>query len=250
MGKASSSKKVSRVARTGGGRTKRSGQSSSLLFPAVIGMAVVLGVFLIWFSRDQRKPDTSPPQPGDHWHAALGFNVCGQFAPSIPDNGLDPLGIHTHGDGVIHVHPFTSLAGGRRAALGLFLEALDLDVNEDRIDVPGAEPKNNGDLCSGQPGRVQVKVWDTRSPTDSGRTVSGDPADIRLGDHQLITIAFLPDGADLPKPPSEPQLDNLSDVPGASTTTTSVLGTSVLGTTTTSAPATTTTAAPTTTVAP
>ena len=34
-----------------------------------------------------------------------------------------------------------------------------------------------------------------------------------------ITIAFLPEGDEIPAPESIPELDNLSDVPGATTTT-------------------------------
>ena len=36
---------------------------------------------LIVFSKsEQPRPTTSPPQRGDHWHAALGIDVCGEFA--------------------------------------------------------------------------------------------------------------------------------------------------------------------------
>lgn len=250
MAKGTSSKKVTRVARTGGGRTKRGGQSRSLLFPGVIGMTVVLGIFLIWFSKDQRAPDTSAPQPGDHWHSALGVNICGEFAPDIPDSGRDPLGIHTHGDGVVHTHPFTSLGGGSRATLARFFDAVDVDISATKIEVPGADVKENGDLCDGRPGVVQAKVWDSRSPSDPGRVVTGDPGDIRLGDNQLITLAFLPEGAEIPKPPTEGQLDRLTDVPGAPTTTselqstTTVAGSTTSSVTPTTAPAVTTTAAP------
>ena len=38
-------------------------------------------------------------------------------------------------------------------------------------------------------------------------------------DRGVITLAFLPEGAEVPRPPSVPNLDNLSDVEGASTTT-------------------------------
>jgi hypothetical protein len=240
MGKASASKKVARAARTGGGRT-RSGGQRSYLFPGLLSVVVVVGIVLIGFSRQQRQPDTSPPRPGDHWHSAIGFNICGEFAPDIPDNGLDPLGIHSHGDGIVHTHPFSNLAAGSRATLSLFFDTLGLNVTSDEIEVPGAEAKRNGDLCDGRPGRVQTKVWETRSASDPGRIVTGDPGDIKLGNNQLITVAFLPEGADIPKPPSEPQLDRLTDIPGATTTPTTVAEEP-----TTTAPEETTTVPPTT----
>lgn len=237
MGKVSTSKKVSKVARTGGGRTKRSGQQRALLFPSIIAVAVILGVFLVIFSRDQRQPDTSPPQPGDHWHAAIGFYICDEFAPDVPDNGNDPAGIHGHSDGIVHVHPFFQTAGGSRAVLDLYFDALDLDVTSSGINIPTAEARENGDLCGSQPGEVVTKVWDTRAANDQGRIVEGDPGDLRLRDNMLITVAFVPEGtaaSAIPRPPSEPTLDNLSDVPSATTTT-------VAGSTTTTAAASTTT---------
>ena len=63
-------RKVSRVARTGGGRTKR-GQGS-WFFPTLITTVVILGTVLIVVSRSNRQPDTTAPRIGvHHWHAAL-----------------------------------------------------------------------------------------------------------------------------------------------------------------------------------
>ena len=234
-------RKVTKVARTGGGRTKR-GQTS-WFFPTLLTVVVVLGTFLIVFSRNQRQPDTSAPRVGaDHWHSAIGFYLCdastGQasFAPNLADNGQDPLGIHSHGDGVVHTHPFSSTSAGRNAQLRHFFDALDITVNENQVRLPGQDARRNGDDCGDQNGEIQVKVWDTRSPTDPGRLIEGAPGNLRLGNNQLITVAFVPDGADIPKPPSEAQLDNLSDVPGATTTLPPTTSTSVEATTTTVTP--------------
>ena len=242
MGKASSAKKVARAARTGGGRTRRG--STSWVWPGLMALVVILGTAGIVYSRDQRQPDNSRPlaaaagRAGDHWHAAIGFYICGTFAPNIPE-GEDPLGIHGHGDNVVHIHPFGASSSGKRATLGIFFDSVGIDVSDDHIELPGQE-KRNGDDCENGEGRVRTKVWDTRSPDDAGRIVPGDPSAIRPQDNQLITIAFVPEGVDIPKPPSEPSLDALTDVapqPGA-TTTTSASSTS--STTTTSTPASTT----------
>lgn len=216
-------RKVTKVARTGGGRTKR-GQTS-WFFPTLLTVVVVLGTFLIVFSRNQRQPDLSPPRIGiDHWHSAIGFYVCDEatgqaaFSPNLPDKGQDRLGIHSHGDGVVHTQPVSSTASGRNAQLRHFFDALEIDVNENQISgLPGQETRRNGDNCGDKDGLVQVKVWDTRTPTDPGRIVEGTPGNLRLGDNQLITVAFVPEGADIPKPPSDVQLDNLTDAPGATT---------------------------------
>ena len=247
MAKPSSVKKVAKVAkvaRTGGGRTKR-GQTS-WFFPTLLICLSILGVFLVAFSRAQRQPDLSRPRIGDHWHSAIGFNVCGAFAPNVPDNNQDPLGIHTHGDGVVHTHPFSSQSAGTRATLQIFLDTLDIRVTDNELRLPGGDTKKNGERCETGPASIRVKVWDTRAPTDNGRIVAGDPGDIRLGDNQLITVAFLPEGTDIPRPPSEGQLDRLTDLgPTPSTTVAGAETTTAPGATT--APEATTTAPPTTT---
>jgi hypothetical protein len=210
MGKASAGKKVARVARTGGGRTRKGG--TSWAWPASMAVVVVLGVTLIVVSRSSGPASATPPQPRkDHWHAAIGFNVCGEFLPPITEDS-DPLGIHTHHDGVIHIHPFVSRAAGARATLGVYLETVKATVTRSRIDLPNGSAKKNGDKCDGRAGKVRMRVWDTRSPDDQGREYEGEPASLRLKDSQLITVAFLPEGAEIPKPPSEAELDRLTDV--------------------------------------
>ncbi|HEX2043691.1 MAG TPA: hypothetical protein VHF24_13740 [Acidimicrobiales bacterium] len=222
MGKASSSKKVARVARTGGGRTKRG--STSWFWPVFIGVVVVLGTAGIVQAKMERQADASPPRipgdgrPGDHWHAALGFYVCDTFLPNIADE-TDPLGIHTHNDGVVHIHPQRTAAAGRNARLGVFMDAVKGEVSESEIRVPGQETKKNGMKCGEKPARVQAKTWPSKDPNVEGTMFNGDPADIRFTDGQLITVAFVPDGTDIPRPVSAPNLDRLTDVPGATTTT-------------------------------
>ncbi len=224
MGKASSAKKVARAARTGGGRTRRG--STSWVWPTLMAFVVILGTAGIVYSRDQRQPDNSRPlaasagRAGDHWHAAIGFFICGQFAPNIPE-GTDPLGIHGHGDNVVHIHPFGNSAAGKRARLEVFFDTVNVDISDDHIELPGQDRKRNGDSCDNGEGVVQTKVWDSRDPSDQGRMVPGDPATIRPQDGQLITIAFVPEGTDIPRPPSAGTLDNLSDLTPPSTATSS-----------------------------
>ncbi|CAA9279051.1 MAG: hypothetical protein AVDCRST_MAG10-3776 [uncultured Acidimicrobiales bacterium] len=189
---------------------------------------VILGTAGIVYSRDQRQPDNTRPfaaapgRPADHWHAAIGYYICGTFVPNLPE-GEDPLGIHGHGDNVVHIHPFVNSSAGKRATLEVYFDTVGADISDDRIELPGQDTKRTGDRCEDGPGRIQTKVWDKRNPDDPGRIIEGDPSAIRPQDNQLITIAFVPEGADIPKPPSTPTLDNLSDVtppPTASTSST------------------------------
>src|SRR5688500_5947041 len=122
MGKASSAKKVARAARAGGSR--RPGQRRALGFPIVIASVVILGSLLVVFARSSRDANAEPRSQADgteaqHWHAAYGLSFCGEFVRTtasgqgLVDVGADTLGIHTHGDSVIHIHPFIDSAGGR-----------------------------------------------------------------------------------------------------------------------------------------
>lgn len=263
MGKASSAKKVARAARTGGGRTRRG--STSWLFPSLMAVVVVLGTAGIVYSRDQRQPDNTRPlaaatgRAGDHWHAAIGYYICGAFAPNPPDTGQDPLGVHSHGDGVVHIHPFSAQSSGKRAVLGIYFDSTNLTVTSSKIQVPGVDARNNGDKCGDQAAQVRTKVWDSRNPSDQGRIVTGNPRDIHPTDGMLITIAFEPDGVDIPRPPSADQLDKLTDVDptGGSTTTTvpgppttTVAGDPTASTTTSPSSTTPSSSTPSTTIVP
>ena len=138
MGKASTNKKVARAARAGG--RVSSGQPRSLLFPGVLTLVVVLGTLLVVFARNDRKDDDmgGVPQLGDHIHMAIAFVVCGEELAALPEFESQ-VGIHTHGDGVIHIHPFSQLGVGANATLDRYLEdaseegGLDVSLSNDTL---------------------------------------------------------------------------------------------------------------------
>jgi hypothetical protein len=225
VGKASSAKKVARAATTGGGRTSQ-GSKPWGWYSALVMVAVV-GVFLVVTSRNERlsagnpvnadKPRAAAPDKdfaGDHWHAAYGIYICDKFAPDIQTE-RDPSGIHTHNDGIVHIHPFTRAVSGSKATFGVFAETVGLSVSEDSVKV-GDKTYKNGDKCGEEDGRLKVLL--------NGNERPGDPKDIRLQDRDKLVIAFAPRDAKIPEdPPSTPNLDNLNDVegsPGATSSTT------------------------------
>jgi hypothetical protein len=252
MGKASSSKKVARAASTGGGRTVRGRQP--LLYWAVIVLTVVLGTAGVVASRNQRLHSISangatPPRAGkDHWHVAYGTYICDHFEPSIPNNNEDPFGIHTHGDGIIHVHPYVNSAAGKNAVLGQFAKTMHMTLNAGELHVPARKDYKDGDAaCPGKPGRVEVQIFNSLADT-TGHLAKIDPSQIPLKNGQLLTIAFVPKGTRLPPPPSGPTLNNLSDVARATTTTTAPPVVPLTGTSAPAGATSTTGAPPTTTV--
>jgi hypothetical protein len=216
MGKASSNKKVARAASTGGGRTSRGRRP--WLWYLTLAAFVALGTWLIVDSRDAyiaAQVEQTPPRLSDHWHMAYGIYVCDDFIPALTDKNNDKVGIHSHGDGLIHIHPTSKRASGANATLDRFMEEGDADVSQDRIKVPGDEWKN-GDKCGDKKGEVVVREW-TSTADEEGRLVKGDPGEMRLTENGVVTIAFVPEGTDIPKPPSVSNLANPVDLqqPGA-----------------------------------
>jgi hypothetical protein len=225
-----------------------------MYYLAILGV-VLLGVAGVVTSRDRRLTAvaatgrTAPPRVGqDHWHVVYGVYICGKFLPAITDQS-DPLGIHTHGDSVIHVHPYVDSAAGKNATLGKFASSVHMILNAGELKVPGGKDYHDRDPCDGKPGLVQVQIFS--SPTDTvGVLATVDPRDVPLQNNQMLTIAFMPKGAKIPPPPADAiyNLQHLSDVATPSTTTSSTPGTP--GTTVPGSPSTTagsTTTAPTST---
>lgn len=265
MGKASSAKKVARAARAGG--RVSSGQPRSLLFPGVLSLVVVLGVSLVAFARADRRSDDlgGVPQLGDHIHQALAINVCGEFLPVVPEFESG-VGIHSHGDGVIHIHPFSELGVGANATLGRYMKdarddgSLDFDVTATKLSYLDESYEEGKTKCEGvdEP-ELRMAYWaDVQDEAAKPEVTTGGFADLRLTtDGAGITIYYGDPEADIPKPPNSGELVELGaadggQVPDSEGSTTTAPGESTTtggepseSTTTTAAGGeTTTTAAP------
>lgn len=213
MGKASSAKKVARAARAGASTGPN--ERKQLGFPALVTTIVILGLGLVVFARASRDAQASPTLQ-DHWHNAYGVYDCrtdGFLAPFQSE--FDPEGIHSHQDGVIHIHPFTASVTGKQATLEVFMDAMGAVITDDTLTLPGGETLTEGVDCGGQPAVLQIARWtnlaDLSAPTE---VVTEDLAGLRfLADAQALTIALAPEGADIPPPES---LDSLDAVRGQS----------------------------------
>jgi hypothetical protein len=185
---------------------------------AAVVIAGVLGVvFAVSGSKNAggsgppRAANASTGQAGDHWHTYLGVDICGEWLSPVPafefaaDNPSIQAGIHSHGDGLIHTHPFSASEEGTNATLGKYAEYGGWSVSSDSIDAwtgPQSAPKtkswSNGDTCPfGQyKGKKGTLVWavDTKTRT-------GNPSGYHQQNGETIAIGFLPTGAKLPFPP-------------------------------------------------
>ncbi|HEU5302220.1 MAG TPA: hypothetical protein VFW06_08270 [Acidimicrobiia bacterium] len=242
--------------RAAGRRPKKRGGAT--WFYSLLALIVVGGVVGVALARPD-SADAVPPQPGnpatgapgDHWHAAIAANICGTWLgaaaefETAADNPNVRSGIHTHGDGFIHIHPFTASEGGTNATLDRFLTYGGWLASETSLELwsgPASAPDrttwSNGDKCppgtpfAGQKGVVQ---WSIDCAPEKG-----DPSRVKLEDQAVYSLAFLPKGEDIGVPPNATAtpaddgsgatpLDNAgcsTEGPGAtsSSTTTSLAG--------------------------
>lgn len=254
MARGDTGKWVARAGATGGGRTYR-GHMPVRWYSSLV-LICLLGVALITYSRYERQHPaaSTPPAIGSHWYQALSFDVCGTLQPNLPANPTTagaPPGIRTDGDGVIRVAPTTAADAGANATLARFVTLYrGLELTASTLKLPGKAALVNGKACTtgadaGKKGSVQIKVWPSFTGSNTP-TIYHDPASVKLADGQLITVAFVPEGASIPKPNSiVALLNDRAASANPSTTTPSV--TAPTSPTPTLSP---TTAATSTTVAP
>jgi hypothetical protein len=246
MAKRSARKRYARASSLRGRRR----QSGSRWFRVTTAAVVILGALVVVQSRDARSkvgalPGAAPNK--DHWHAALGINICGDWQPNVPTfegNG----GVHSHGDGLMHIHPFDEAHAHGNANINTFFKGVGYTVSSTSIKIAGKTYKT-GDKCPKlkEDGKIRWVV------NGKERTGSGDPGKYAPKNLEYITIAFVPADYDFNKikePNNKSALNNIQDLSTPTTTegapTSSTAPGSPPGSTDTSAPpATTATTAPT-----
>jgi hypothetical protein len=195
MGKASSSKKVAKAARTGG--NLRAARDRKWGFPLAMAGILVVGLGLIVLARQEVADEkATPPRIGDHWHSAYAIYQCDTFGPPVNDIGEDVLGIHTHTDGLMHIHPFSSNASGANAQLGVFADQVGIEFGDESFTLPTGETFTTGDECGDGEGVVRVIKWSSGDFEGEPEIITSDFGDIRFtGDGEAYTIFFGPESA-------------------------------------------------------
>ncbi len=215
MGRASSAKKVARAANVGASR--RPGDRRAFGFPAAVGLTLVLGVALVVFAASTR--DSAPtPTLQDHWHDAYAIYDCetSSFLEPLPalrdaqGNGYDPDGIHSHEDGLIHIHPFTSGVTGKGAQMTVFFDTVGIEMTDDTLTLAdGRTFTEAGTTCDDEPVTLQILRWTNAvdAETTEPEVITENFSEIRfLNDGEAFTIALAPLGADIPPPDTIPRL--------------------------------------------
>jgi hypothetical protein len=226
MATSSSAKKVARVAaKSGSGAPAGANPNKqrNWMFAAAIVAIIGLGVGIVAFARAQTEPldNETPPranlgneEPSDHWHAAFAIEVCGTELAPLQDGSTDPLGIHTHGDGLIHIHPFSRTASGERATMGKFFDQVGLTVTDTGFELPegvsvedkGSTVKEGETTCGGEEAELVMAKWTEAQTAEAGNpdTVIRDGfGGVRFEeDYSAFTLALVPKGSTDINPPS------------------------------------------------
>jgi hypothetical protein len=153
---------------------------------------------------------------GDHWHIAYGVYDCDKYLPASQEQN-DPLGIHTHGDGLIHVHPYDVSTIGDGARLARFTDAIGAELTDDHYR-PGAGEAGAPELTAGQgcgdkPSELVIAYWPDALKDAKPELITKDLADFHFTrDGSAVAIALVPQGTtEIPLPPVIEQLQNPSD---------------------------------------
>jgi len=241
---------------------------------ASLVLIVVLGVGSVFLARYHYTHTSAGAQPtvGQTWHAAVAFDICGTTEPALaasPQSTTD--GLTTTGKGVLLIAPKTSSESGGNATLGKFAsEYTGLTLSDTKVKYPGTTVPEytNGAKCAkgspdaGKKGVLRVRSWVLSTSTAKSNEVkpvggayASKPAGLKLLNRQEITVAFVPSGTSVPKPPGTTTLALIQAISGTTAPVTTTVPPATVPTTTatTVKGATTTTTAPaaaTTTTAP
>ena len=297
----SSNKKVAKAASAGGGSLSRRARSSSSSFNATIIGICIAGIALIVGSVIGRTVLESPPYSASskkvknalseleklqkvkkpdvkklaaaqekyntlnsqtHLHSAYGIWNCDKYMAPFDASLLeDPLGVHAHEDGLIHIHPFVDRAAGSKARMQLFFDATKTSVTTKKITWPATSDGSklstlNVDKlkCNGKKAEIWLLYWEKATGTDVTKTPTkylDDFGKIRLTGEGAYAFVFAPKGTNIATlPPSVAALAAPSDLaPPAASTAETTTGSTVVTPATTVAGSATTVAGSATTVA-
>ena len=202
------------------------GQQRRLIgFPAVVVLIILIGIGVVAVARTQRDAEAHPGL-SDHWHSAYGVWDCtdgdgGAFQPVFEGRTnsqgypYDPEGIHSHADGLIHVHPFTANAAGEDAVMAKFFEAMFVKMDVNGITAAEFGVISAADaVCGGQPAVMQIVRWSsalTAVAAEPDERIYEDFGDVRFkNDGEAFTIALAPRDAVVPLPPTVNELPGVS----------------------------------------
>ncbi len=206
---------------------------------AITALVVVVGIAVVWIARANQPPVLGPKlasssHAADHWHAALGvydgdhwvgdpsvgnglWLWPAQTSQGVPGRvGTDAYaGLHSHGDGIIHMEPATSDEAGKNATVGKYFQFGGWKLSSTGYTFLTTTVKNGDKLKNGKPGVLKWAVgkW-TGGNKVAYKVHTGNPGSYKLYNDDVIIIAFVPANVDITKLGNPPSLPNLASATG------------------------------------
>jgi len=159
----------------------------------------------------------------EHWHSVYGVYSCNivgdgetKYLPPFTST-QDGTGLHSHGDGLIHIHPYFELSSGQLARLQLWSDEMGIEVTTERILVDNEwdtyEELVAGEPCADGTGPAEIKVLHWRydytalHPSRPAPVIiEADLGSIRFrNDREVFIIAYVGADTDLSQLPLPPQ---------------------------------------------
>lgn len=97
---------------------------------------LIASLIVVALGKGSAGNGASGPQIGDHWHAPYAIFILDTRRPAIPEV-ITPEGVHTHGDGIIHIHPHLPEAEGSGVSLENFFAYIGGRLTATELRVPG-----------------------------------------------------------------------------------------------------------------
>ncbi len=209
MASRESARRVARAQASGRGAKVR--RQIPVGFYSALTVIVVAGVAVIGYSKYEldhpASTATAAEQPviGTKWHTAIGFDSCGKYLPVLAKTTNASSGVTSLGNGVLTVAPKAKNQEGANATLALVPRGVQgLKILHDGFQLPGGRPVTATAGCAGKPARFGIYVWSSLLATKP--TVYSNPADVRLQNDQVITVAVVAKGTTPPQPPTAANL--------------------------------------------
>ena len=132
----------------------------------VLGLALALLTSILVIVVVMSSSNDGPyPEVGDHWHSIYTVTICGEIQGAFP---YSEGGIHTHGEGSMHIHPTNARESGSNATLARFIAGTGGRLSDSSITLPSRETYTNGDLCDdGKTGKVFLTINNVLMPNIS-----------------------------------------------------------------------------------
>ena len=173
-------------------------------------LMTTFGLTLAATSAQSAIASEKPEANKDHWHMAYGIYDCTKYLPSLKADD-DPTGVHTHGDGLIHIHPFVAASAGANATLQRFFDAVGFAASGNTITLQNGSKLESGGKCGSVKATVRTLLWTTH--TTKIPTVVKDPGSLRLADQAIVAFVYAPADATIPMPSSIAELEDPADLP-------------------------------------